>query len=101
MAMPKVIMHNSVSLDGSATDFEVSMGLHYQLAGEYQEDIHFVGANTIKAGIDLYLEEIPPETESDFEKPEKNTDLAYWVVPDTRGILERLASYLPQRPVLP
>lgn len=90
MAIPKVIMHNSVSLDGSATDFEVNMGLHYQLAGEYKEDIHFVGANTIKTGIETYLEEIPPENESDFEKPEPNTGLLYWVVPDTRGILKGL-----------
>lgn len=90
MAMPKVIMHNSVSLDGSATDFEVDMGLHYQLSGEYEEDIHFMGSNTIKTGIELYLGEIPPENESDFKKPEQNTDLPYWVIPDTRGILKGL-----------
>ena len=90
MAKPRVIMHNSVSLDGSATNFEVNMGLHYQLAGEYKQDIHFVGSNTIKTGMEQYLEEIPPEDESDFKKPEKNTDQAYWVIPDTRGILRGL-----------
>ena len=83
MTIPKVIIHNSVSLDGSVTDFQVNMELHYQISGEYKEDIHFIGANTIKTGIELFLEEIPPENESDFEKPEPNTDLFYWVVPDT------------------
>jgi len=90
MTKPRVIMHNSVSLDGSATNFEVDMGLHYQISGEYNEDFHFVGSNTIKTSRDLFLEEIPPECESDFIKPEPNTGLTYWVIPDTRGILKGL-----------
>jgi len=30
--LPKTILHNPVSLDGSLTSFEPNMGLHYQIA---------------------------------------------------------------------
>jgi hypothetical protein len=45
--LPKVIIHNSVSLDGSLTDFEPNMGLHYQIAGNYPPDAHLIGSNTV------------------------------------------------------
>ena len=84
--MPKVIMHNSVSLDGSFTDFEVSMGLHYGIAGEYKEDLHLIGSNTLKTAFDAESE-IPPEDESDFIKPEQDENVNYWVIPDTKGVM--------------
>lgn len=87
MKMPKVIMHNSVSLDGSFTDFEGDAGLHYQIAGEYKYDLHLFGSITAKTGMEMYGGEIPPEDESDFNKPDKPTNMTYWVIPDTRGIL--------------
>ena len=50
MVINKVIMHNSISLDGSFTDFKVNMGLHYQIAGRYRADATLIGANTIFSG---------------------------------------------------
>ena len=90
MPMPKIIMHNSVSLDGSFTDFDVNMELHYQIAGRYQADANLIGSNTIKTGIEIYGGEIPQENEVDFNKPERDAALPYWVIVDTKGIAQGL-----------
>ena len=55
----KVVDHNSISIDGSLTNFEVNMPLHYKIAGNFNADMHLVGSNTAKTGIDLFLKEIP------------------------------------------
>ena len=56
--LPEVIVHNSISIDGSLVNFPVNMPLHYQMAGRFNADMHLVGSNTAKIGIDLFLEEI-------------------------------------------
>jgi len=86
MAINKVIMHNSVSLDGSFTDFEVNMELHYQIANRYKADANLIGSNTIVTGIEVYGGEIPPESDADFKKPDRGVSLPYWVITDTNGI---------------
>lgn len=87
--LPKVILHNSVSLDGSLTDFEPNMGLHYKIAGDYNADVHLIGSNTVKVGSTLYGD-VPPEKEKDFTKQERSEKLPYWVILDTKGILKGL-----------
>jgi len=86
--LPKVIVHNSISLDGSLVNFDVNMGLHYQIAGNYKPDAHLIGSNTIKVGIELYGGEVPTEEDKDFVKPKRDKALPYWVILDTRGILK-------------
>ena len=88
--LPKVILHNSVSLDGSLTNFEPNMELHYQIAGKYNADAHLIGSNTVTVGAELYGGTVPPEQISDFTKPERTESLPYWVIPDTTGILKGL-----------
>jgi len=88
--LPKVIIHNSVSLNGSITGFEPNMGLHYKIAGSYEPDVHLVGSNTVKIGVELYGGVVPEEEEKDFEKPERDRTLPYWVIPDTTGSLKGL-----------
>jgi len=88
--LPEVIVHNSISLDGSLTCFEPNMELHYRIAGDYEPNAHLIGSNTIKAGIELYGEGVPPEEEKDFKKPERDKNLPYWVIPDTKGKLKGL-----------
>ena len=89
--LPKVIVHNSTSLDGSLTNFEPNMELHYQIAGSYKPNAHLIGSNTIKAGIELYQDGVPPtEEEKDFENPQRDKSLPYWVIPDTSGKLKGL-----------
>jgi 2,5-diamino-6-(ribosylamino)-4(3H)-pyrimidinone 5'-phosphate reductase len=88
--LPKVIIHNSVSLDGSLTDFEPNMELHYQIAGNYKPDAHLIGSNTVKVGAELYGDGVPLEEAKDFEKPKRAESLPYWVIPDTEGALKGL-----------
>jgi 2,5-diamino-6-(ribosylamino)-4(3H)-pyrimidinone 5'-phosphate reductase len=88
--LPKVIIHNSVSLDGSLTGFEPNMGLHYQIAGNYKPDAHLIGSNTVKVGVELYGEGVPSEERKDFEKPKRAKSFPLWVIPDTAGTLKGL-----------
>ncbi len=83
--LPKVIIHNSVSLDGSLVSFEVNMPLHYRIAGGFKADMHLVGSDTVKTGMELFVERIPPERAADFKKPDKEGLL--WAIPDTTGKL--------------
>lgn len=85
--LPRVIVHNSISLDGSLTGFEVNMGLHYRLAATYKPQAHLIGSNTLKMGIESFGNGVPPEEKGDFSKAEKDHSLPYWVVPDTGGKL--------------
>ena len=88
--LPRVIIHNSISLDGSLTSFEPNMELHYRIAGDYKPQAHLVGSNTVEAGVRLYERGVPPEDEKDFKKPERSESLPFWVIPDTKGMLKGL-----------
>ena len=88
--LPKVVIHNSISLDGSLTDFKPNMELHYKIAGSYKPNAHLIGSNTIKTGIELYGEGVPPEEETDFKKPVRDENLPFWVIPDAQGKLKGL-----------
>ncbi len=85
--LPKIIIHNSLSLDGSLSGFEPNMALHYQLAGQYHPDAHMIGSNTIKAGIELYGDGVPIEEPSDFKRPKRENHLPLWVIIDSKGSL--------------
>jgi 2,5-diamino-6-(ribosylamino)-4(3H)-pyrimidinone 5'-phosphate reductase len=90
--LPKLVIHNSISLDGSTTGFEANIGVHYKLLSSYQPDAMIVGSNTAKTGTQFFCETIPPEEESDFQKPDiQSADpRAYWLIADSRGSLEGL-----------
>jgi len=92
--LPRVIVHNSISVDGSLINFEVNMPLHYKIAGHFNADMHLVGSKTAKIGIDLFLKEIPQETQDDFKKPNKKGIL--WAIPDTTGKMKGLLHVLRQ-----
>ena len=87
---PKVIIHNSISLDGSLTGFQPNMGLHYQIAGNYKPEVHLIGSNTVKTGIELFGNGVQPEVEADFEKSKRDKNFPYWIVLDTKGVLKGL-----------
>jgi 2,5-diamino-6-(ribosylamino)-4(3H)-pyrimidinone 5'-phosphate reductase len=84
--LPKIIVHNSISLDGSLTNFEVNMEIHYQIAGKYKPDAHLIGSNTIKTGIKLYGN-VSLEEKKDFVKPKRDVNLPYWIIIDSKGSL--------------
>ncbi len=86
--IPKVIIHNSVSIDGSLSFFEPNMELHYRIVGSFNPEVHLIGSNTITAGIEQYGDGVPAEEASDFEKPKRSRALPTWVVIDSKGKLE-------------
>ena len=85
--LPKLVLHNSVSLDGSLTGFDVNMELHYRLAGTYNAEAHLVGSRTMTAGFELFNVPIRVEEKTDFKKPKRSATLPVWVTPDTKGSL--------------
>ncbi|MFA5113038.1 MAG: dihydrofolate reductase family protein [Candidatus Margulisiibacteriota bacterium] len=87
--LPKVIIHNSVTLDGALTGFTPDMALHYKLAGQYQPEATLIGSNTARIGFEMFG--MPSaETSADFSQPQRSSSLPYWVIPDTRGSLKGL-----------
>jgi len=84
--LPKVIIHNSISLDGSLTGFEADLGAHYGIARDYKPDAHLIGSNTVRVGAELYGA-IPPEESSDFKKVKRSPTLPYWAIIDSAGSL--------------
>lgn len=90
MKARKVILHSSVSLDGSLLGFAVDMEAHYRIAGSYKADVHLIGSNTIAAGIKMFCPKIPKEEAADFQKPRRSRRLPLWVIPDSSGKLQGL-----------
>jgi 2,5-diamino-6-(ribosylamino)-4(3H)-pyrimidinone 5'-phosphate reductase len=73
-------------LDGSLSNFDVNMELHYQICRNYKPDAHLIGSNTILTGIELYGGS-PQETSDDFKKPIREKTLPYWIIIDTKAKL--------------
>ena len=84
---PEIIIHNSISLDGSLTGFMPDMELHYKIAGDYKSDAHLIGTDTILAGNEMFGEGIPDEIPSDFQQPQRSSDLPWWIIVDSGGRL--------------
>lgn len=85
--LPEIIIHNSISLNGSLTGFMPDMELHYKIAGEYRPDAHLIGADTIIAGNEMFGAAIPEEVQSDFEQPKREASMPWWIIVDSRGRL--------------
>ncbi len=79
--LPRVVIHNEMSLDGRVEWLDVHMGLYYQLAGRWGEDATLAGADTILAAPD----EVPEETEDDLRPAEVDEGRPILVIPDSRG----------------
>lgn len=90
--LPRLVIHNSISLDGSTTGFDANLDVHYGILGSYEPDAMIVGSNTAKVGTQFFCEKIPPEDKEDFKKPDIHPDdtRAYWMIADSRGTLEGL-----------
>ena len=87
--LPRVIVHNAVSLDGRIDGFPADIGLYYDLTGQWKVDAHLAGCDTM-----LQMEgEIPDVDDSVIETLPAVTDpndaRALLVVPDSRGRLRK------------
>jgi 2,5-diamino-6-(ribosylamino)-4(3H)-pyrimidinone 5'-phosphate reductase len=63
------------------------MDLHYRIAGEFKPDAHLIGSETVLSGIEMFGEGVPDELISDFEHPQRDPALPWWVVVDSDGKL--------------
>lgn len=82
---PKLIIHLSASADGAITGFDPDPAVYYEAANKFNADTILIGSTTALSGIEKYVLDFPPETESDFNKPahlSKNNS-PYWVIIDT------------------
>jgi len=87
--LPRVIVHNAISLDSRIDGFPADIGLYYELAGQWKVDAHLAGCDTM-----LQMEnEIPEINDSAIQPPhsaaDPNDTRALLVVPDSRGRLRR------------
>lgn len=85
---PEIIIHNSVSLDGSLTGFMPDMELHYRIAGQYRPDAHLIGSATVIAGSEMFGDGIPQELPGDFEQPARDSMLPWWIIVDSGAKLK-------------
>jgi 2,5-diamino-6-(ribosylamino)-4(3H)-pyrimidinone 5'-phosphate reductase len=81
--LPKVVVYNAVSLDGSIQLRSPDLGTYYGLAPVWKEDATLAGSETILAG----EKEAPPERPADLGpwKVDPDDRRALLVVPDSRG----------------
>jgi 2,5-diamino-6-(ribosylamino)-4(3H)-pyrimidinone 5'-phosphate reductase len=81
--LPRVILHNEVSVDGRVTGFEVHLGVYYELASRLEEDATLAGSGTILAP----TEEVTEETEEDLTLflQEPDPGRPSLTIPDSRG----------------
>jgi 2,5-diamino-6-(ribosylamino)-4(3H)-pyrimidinone 5'-phosphate reductase len=87
---PKVIVFNTISVDGSIKDFELDIGLHYEIADKIKADAHLIGSETAKTGIEMFMQKVPAEEKADFSKPliKPEETKPFWVIADGKGKLK-------------
>jgi len=81
---PKVVIHNTISLDLCVTGFKVDMMAHYAVASSFNPDASLVGSITAKTGVEEYSKK-EKESETDFQKPDQKKDKPYFVLIDSEG----------------
>ncbi len=96
--LPRVILHNAVSLDGRIDWFPADVGKYYELASLWKEDATLAGTDTL---IKAYPEEkTEPEDKEAFEHAKDNAHdtRPLLVIPDSRGRLRHILSLLWHEP---
>jgi len=67
--LPRIILHNEVSVDGRIDWITPDIGLFYEFASRWKEDATLAGSDTILK----QEEEMAEEDEEAFEPPKKNS----------------------------
>jgi 2,5-diamino-6-(ribosylamino)-4(3H)-pyrimidinone 5'-phosphate reductase len=81
--LPRVILHNAVSVDGRFDGFTPDMGLFYGLITRWNEDATLCGSNTFLSAPETILPEEPGDLEPLTVDPKDKRPLL--VIPDSRG----------------
>lgn len=83
--LPKVIIYNTVSLDGRITGFNIDTELYYDLASEWNVDAVLMGSNTILTGLNTDAGNFREEGVYQTPKVIENDEIPLLVVPDSCG----------------
>jgi 2,5-diamino-6-(ribosylamino)-4(3H)-pyrimidinone 5'-phosphate reductase len=87
--LPRVILHNGVSVDGRDDWFNGDVGLYYELAASFQADAMLSGSNTILAAFSA--EETTVEGAVESSPPDPNDPRQWLVIVDSRGRVQNLS----------
>ena len=81
--LPRIILHNAISLDGRINGFPIDLRQYYELAATWKEDATLAGSQTFLSA----ASEAPPEDKSAFLPPEvdPHDHRPLLVIPDSRG----------------
>lgn len=95
---PWVIDHSSVSLDLAIIGYDIDIGLHYALLGEYAPDAVLVGSTTAAFGIKMFMDSTQPEMAADRTRPPPvpGDTRPIGVFVDSKGILHGLLHFYRQ-----
>jgi len=85
--IPRVILHNSTSIDGRIDWLTPDVDLHYELAAYWRADAQLVGSETILISTEEIPEEAAPNAEDlAAQQPQSPGDTRpLLVIPDSRG----------------
>jgi 2,5-diamino-6-(ribosylamino)-4(3H)-pyrimidinone 5'-phosphate reductase len=89
--LPRIVLHNAISLDAHVTGFPANVGLFYGLISRWQEDATLIGSETLLAATPADADDcsIPPATGPDDSRP-------LLVAVDSRGRLGHWAYWRSQ-----
>jgi len=81
--LPRVILHNAVSLDGRIDGFPIDLCQYYELAATWKEDATLAGSDTFLSA----AKEAPPEDESALlpQRIDPGDRRPLLAIPDSRG----------------
>ena len=77
-----------MSLDGCLVGFNIDMELYYSIAGQFEVDAVLVGSRTAEAGLDMFMDSLPEETEQDCKKQNNKDKIPPFIISDSRGRLQ-------------
>ena len=88
--LPRVIIHNGVSVDGRMDWFDGDLGLYYGLAAQLEAEAILSGSQTMLAGLDAAIEEMAAMEPSQSPQEDTEDERGVMVVVDSQGQLGKL-----------
>lgn len=88
--LPWVILHNTITLDGSNRGFEADLDVHYRVAASLKAQGYLVGSQTVLEA----FPQVPKKQDHDYiPQVNPNDNRPFWVVVDSKGKLKGLLDF--------
>jgi 2,5-diamino-6-(ribosylamino)-4(3H)-pyrimidinone 5'-phosphate reductase len=104
--MPKIIMHNQISVDGAIAGFQINPAAYNSIVNSFGAQMYLLGSETARLGIKHFGKKDLPESSADHQPPPPipADHRPYWVIPDSEaklmGQLHHLRQYAHCREVI-